>query len=221
MPVPDSIFSLPFAEALAFFRAKQNISTERWTEVWKEEHAKAFMVAGAMRDDLLADFRAEVEKAVAGGTSKAEFRKQFDAIVAQHGWAYNGGASWRSDLIWRTNIRTSYQAGRWQQFKAAGTQYLRYRHADGVINPRPQHLAWDGLILPINDPWWETHYPPNGWGCRCRAVVETAPGKDAAPDDGTYQWVDKKTGETHTIPNGIDPGWDYNVGKASEGAHAN
>ena len=24
-----------------------------------------------------------------------------------------------------------------------------------------------GTLLPVDDPWWQTHYPPNGWGCKC------------------------------------------------------
>ena len=32
---------------------------------------------------------------------------------------------------------------------------------------RPQHLEWDGLVLPVDHPFWKTHAPPNGWGCRC------------------------------------------------------
>lgn len=42
-------------------------------------------------------------------------------------------------------------------------------------------------------------------------------GPEAAPDNGTYEWIDKKTGEIHTIPNGIDPGWDYSVGETAWG----
>jgi len=34
-----------------------------------------------------------------------------------------------------------------------------------------------------------------------------------APRIKRYEWVDKTTGEVHKIPKGIDPGWDYNVGK--------
>ena len=39
------------------------------------------------------------------------------------------------------------------------------------------------------------------------------PIKTNAPAIQRYEWVDKATGEIHKIPKGIDPGWDYNVGK--------
>ena len=33
---------------------------------------------------------------------------------------------------------------------------------------RPEHLAWRGTLLPVDDPWWQTHFTPNGCGCKCR-----------------------------------------------------
>jgi len=38
-----------------------------------------------------------------------------------------------------------------------------------------------------------------------------------APDDGTYEYVDKNTGQVLQVPKGIDPGWDYNPGEAAWG----
>lgn len=37
-----------------------------------------------------------------------------------------------------------------------------------------------------------------------------------APDDGTYRWKNKRTGEVLRVPNGIDPGWQGNPGIARE-----
>ncbi len=37
------------------------------------------------------------------------------------------------------------------------------------------------------------------------------------PDDGTREWTDPSTGEVKDVPNGIDPGWAYNPGKAAWG----
>jgi hypothetical protein len=41
-----------------------------------------------------------VDKAITGGTTLEDFRKDFDRIVAKHGWDYNGGRNWRSKVIY-------------------------------------------------------------------------------------------------------------------------
>ena len=58
-------------------------------------------------------------------------------------------------------------AARWEQFMDDGDRYyLQYRTAaDGKV--RPEHAALHGVTLPIDDPFWEQFYPPNGWNCRC------------------------------------------------------
>ena len=212
-------FQQPFAEAVAFFLAKLNIPTERWDDLWQDQHAKGFMIAGANKAELLADFREAVGKAINQGVTLADFRKDFDSIVKKHGWNYKGSRNWRSEVIYRTNIRTAYAAGRWQQLNDPDVleqqPYLEYRHGDSR-HPRPQHLAWDGLILPADDPFWQSHYPPNGWGCKCK-VLSAGPrdlerAEKAAPDLAPDLNIDPETG----IPDGIDKGWDYNVGQAAE-----
>lgn len=35
---------------------------------------------------------------------------------------------------------------------------------------RPEHAALNGLILPANDPRWQSIWPPNGWKCRCYVI---------------------------------------------------
>lgn len=215
-----------FAPAVAFFRRKLNVPTERWNDLWRGHHAHGFMVAGAAQTALLDDFRVAVDAAIADGESLAQFRARFDDTVARNGWDYNGTPGWRSRVIYETNLRTAWAAGRWQQLNdpdlAILKPYLKYNHLDGQANPRVEHEAWDGLVLRRDDPWWDSHYTPNGWGCKCWV---TAVGKrdlermgksgpDKAPDGGTYSWTDRKTGEAFDVPVGIDPGWDYNVGKA-------
>lgn len=166
-----------FAEASRFFRAKLNVPTARWDQLWQAAHTKAFTVAGATRDDLLQDLREAVEAAITAGETIADFRARFDEIVARRGWVGWTGSetparrAWRTSVIYHTNVRTSYQAGRWETLK--GFPYLKYVH-NSRTNPREQHLRWNGLILASNDPWWRIHYPPNGWGCKCTVVGVSA-----------------------------------------------
>lgn len=44
--------------------------------------------------------------------------------------------------------------------------YWEYEHNDSA-HPRPQHVAWDGLVLRADDPWWDYHYPTRAYGCHC------------------------------------------------------
>lgn len=216
--------SLPFAEQIAFFKRKLNLPTQSWADIYQHEHDWAFVVAGANRDAIVADFRVAVEKAITEGMTLAQFRKDFDAIAAQHGWDYNGGRDWRSRVIYETNLNTSYAAGRWQQLQEA--PYWQYQHADWVTHPRPQHQAWDGLVLSKDDAFWQTHFPPNGWGCNCsvrglwardlKRLGKSAP--DVAPQ---VQWLDREIGQRSTlgprqvrVPEGIDPGFEYAPGSA-------
>jgi hypothetical protein len=234
MPNP-TYGSLPFDEAIRFFRSKDLIPTARWADLWKEAHDTGFMVAGAAKADLLADLKAAVDKAIAKGTTLEEFRKDFDEIVKARGWVgwtgsdTDAGVAWRTQVIYEANLRTAYQAGRWEQVQAVKSvnPYLLYRHSDLAIHPRPLHLSWDGLVVEVDSEWVKTHWPPNGWGCGCR-MFSIGPrdlaklgktGPDTPPDDGTRTWVDKATGEAHEVPNGIDPGWDYAPG-ASLSSHA-
>jgi len=225
--MPDvSYGTVPFADQVAFFRRKINLPTNAWTDIWESEHDHAFVVAGANRDDLLADFRAAIDKAISQGTTLEEFRKDFDAIVAKYGWSYTGGRNWRSRVIYETNLRTSYAAGRYAQLQAVKSirPYWQYVHSDAVEHPRPQHLAWNGMVLSADDPWWNEHYPPNGWGCRCtvHSLGEddlARLGKDGADEAPATEYKTVTVGSngpsprTVDVPDGVDPGFGYAPGQ--------
>ena len=225
--MPVKAVSLPFKEQSEFFRRKLNLPTEAWTDVYNKEHDWAFVVAGANRDAIVSDFRAAVEKVINEGATLADFRKDFDQIVAKNGWSYNGGRNWRSRVIYDTNLNSSYQAGRYQQLLAVKDDrpYWQYIHNDSVEHPRPDHLSWNGLILRWDNPWWAAHFPPNGWGCQCRVVAlsdadlkrmgrtvsETPPSNFELKQIGTRS---ANGSRTVRVPKGIDPGFEYTPGKA-------
>ncbi|MCX8018130.1 MAG: ADP-ribosyltransferase domain-containing protein, partial [Rhodocyclaceae bacterium] len=117
--------------------------------------------------------------------------------------------------IYRTNLSTSYAAGRLAQLK--DFPLWVYKHS-GAEHPRLQHKAWNGLTLPADHPFWQTHYPPNGWGCGCRVVgARSLEGAARLGGDPRYTeppagW-DERDGKGR-LP-GIDDGWDYMPGGSS------
>lgn len=222
MSVLTALFGQPFVAQLIALRLRFGnlVPTERWNDFWQEAHDTGFVVAGAMKADLLADLAAAVDKAITQNRSLDQFREEFLATAKAHnwkGWAGQGtakGEAWRARVIYRTNMATSYATGRMAQLVDGDFKFWVYKHGN-AIEPRLQHLAWDGVALPPDHPFWQTHAPPNGWGCTCRvrganseAGIRRAkgdPGK-ALPDG--WQTPDPRTG----APVGIDKGWDYAPG---------
>lgn len=219
-------FDMPMREAVEYLAQKVRTPTRRWTDINGPGHTRMFAVAGVQADDMLAGIKGELEKALREGTTLAEFRRGLEPMMERLGWRAKGRAyeAWRTRLVYQANLNTAYAAGRYAQMTDPDTlealPFWVYRHSR-KRDARKQHLAWDGKVLAADDPWWSTHYPPNGWGCGCWADAVSRrelrqmgkDGPDPAPRDGTRPWRDPATNEVRQVPAGIDPGWDHNHGE--------
>lgn len=193
-------------EALEYFR-KKNLAPEIDMEkAWGEEHDLAFAVAAVAAEDLLAELKKACDKAIADGITFREFADQLDDVVAALGWARAAGPSppppRRLKLIYDTNMRTAHAAGQWGRIARtaeSGRAFLEYSLGPSERH-RPEHEAWAGTILRWDSAWWATHFPPNGFGCRCR-VRQLSDGEA------------ERKGVSPAPPAGDpDPGWDRNPG---------
>lgn len=219
-------FNQPFKEQIDFFTQKRGKPTNAWTDAMRGVHDRSFVVAGATDLDMLSDFQSAIARAIEDGTTLEQFRQDFDRIVAKYGWSYKGEHGWRTRVIFETNIRTSYMAGRLKQMLDPDVVKLRpfweYREGETrtPMTPRPLHLAWHGKVFRYDDPWWLIHFPPNDWFCSCGVRTLSLAdlqrlgkdGPDEAPDDGTRPFVDPVTGKLLEIPAGVGYGWDYMPG---------
>lgn len=215
-------FAVQFGEAIDYLKGKLPEASLAWDSLAGPVHAKVFTVAGATSADLAGEIQASLQQALASGSTITAFRKDFDRIVQSHGWTYKGSRGWRTSVIFDTNMRSAHMAGRWAQIEANKEQrpFLQYRTA-GDARVRPQHRAWDGKIYAVDDAFWHTHYPPNGWGCRCTvrsygAAEMARKGLQVSkPIKPQVRDVVNRDGViTDRVPVGIDPGWDHNVGQS-------
>jgi len=216
-------------------RARVRVTYD-WHELWQDEHARAFTVSRLTRADLLEAIRQRIEASVQGDLSRRDFMRDVKAMLREAGWWGENRVLTpdgrevkthfhprRLNLIYDVNTRMAYAAGRWERVQAAKAShpFLRYvTRADERV--RQSHRQWHNVTLPVDDPWWQTHYPPCGWRCRCTAVALRA--KDAegnpslkrqAPDEPLVEWKNPVTGELRQVPYAIDPGFGYNVGEAA------
>ena len=189
-------------------------------KIWAEEHALAFTVAGMARDDILAALRDGLTEVIAGKLSREEWLEGARARLVKAGyWREEGEKGGitpsRLQLIFDTNTANAYHGGRWQRLEERREThpYLMYlTKRDHRV--RPEHRAWEGLILPIDHPFWQTHFPPNGFRCRCAVLGVTQAEYDQLRRDGG-----QFAGGTVKFDNDIDadlealdPGFAYNPG---------
>lgn len=231
---------LPPKEAIAFFRQKGYRPTFSYLDMFHRAHSDSFTVAGVTRLDVLQDIRELMDAAIANGGTFAGFKKGMKERLSVKGWwqpvevadeatgetkTVDLSDSRRLRTIFDTNLRMSYAAGQWTRIQRTkkALPFLCYKTVgDGRV--RPQHRAWHNVVLPVDHPWWDTHFPPCDWSCRCQVVQMTAGMVtrsglrvwDAPPEDGPpVRYENRRTGEVFHVPRGIHPSFAYNPGKQS------
>lgn len=226
--------------ALAFLRQRGQITqTWSWADLRADEHALQFTVSRLASVDLLAELRQLIIDSVEGDLSSKDFLRDAKRALVRKGWwginevqdpatgetvttTFNPT---RLELIYDTNVRQAAVAGQWERAQATKRlfPYLRYvTLADEKV--RDSHRRWHNLVLPVDDPHWNTHMPQNAYRCRCyvRQVSQreydrgtTPTGQrmsKTAPPENLREWVNPRTGETQLVPEGIHPAFVGNPG---------
>ncbi|WJY18712.1 phage minor head protein [Alteriqipengyuania flavescens] len=209
----------------------------RWHEMMHEDHASAFTVAKITQLDLLREVRESLDRAISEGRTFEAWRDDILPELKKAGWwglvadeKLTGTSDpivvnrRRLETIFNTNMRMSAAAAAWVKIQREKERfpYLRYLSDHWRKDPRKDHQSWHGTILPVDDPWWQTHFPPNGWGCKCHyEQVSEERMRDRGwtvsprPVDGQpRQFRAAGRAEPVAVPQGIHPGFGYNPGTA-------
>lgn len=188
-------------EVLAFWRRKRVSPDFDLEEVWVEEHDLAFQVAGLHATDLLEAMTASIDVALEEGLPWSDFAAGITDTMEELGYDALSGPRLR--LIFETSVRVARAAGQWARIVrvAEALPFLVYELGPSEVH-RPLHVEWAGTVLPVDDPWWASHFPPNGFGCKCRVRQV---GEDEAARLGVA--AGPPAGEP-------DPGWARNPGES-------
>lgn len=223
----------PAGVAVAYLRSKGWGVSWDWHDTWELAHARAFVVAKAARLDVLSTLRRAVDAAVSRGQTQMEFLAELEPRLRALGWwgrkVVTGpdgvareaqlGSPRRLKTIFDTNMRVANAAGRFraQHDNREARPYWQYI-AMNDDRTRRSHRAMSGRVFRADDRIWHTHYPPNGFNCRCRIRALTgdqvermglavhdsaghlAPYRRADGSPGQVVGYDRRTGEAIVRP---------------------
>lgn len=110
------------------------------------------------------------------------------------------------DVQYDTGVRQARMAANWQRYVKNKKLYpnLKYMRTKAA-KPDEKHLAFVGIVRPVDDPFWNTHYPPNRWRCQC-SVEQTdeeatdVPG-NLPPIPADFAFNSGKTGQVFDLKN--------------------
>ena len=200
-------------EALNYLKQKKLTPGFSFEDVWRDEHNSSFTVAKMMQLDLLADTKQAMLNAIEQGQTFKQFSDSLKPTLIKKGWwgkqtmvdpldesekIVQLGSDARLKTIFDTNMNTALSAGQWERIERnkESHPYLLYELGPSREH-RKEHQAWAGLCLPVDDDFWQTHYPQNGWGCKCRVRSVSGAEFDKLSETGVSareQEINEETG---------------------------
>ena len=180
----DMLFKpTPHEEAIALLRNKPAVTRDVFEKLSPELRARAFTVSGIENMDTLQRLRdkiARLPEGVPWDEVKADVLQDVlpyfvDPDASEEDQAgQTAAAARRSELLVRHHGFQAYATTQHvliQETKDA-LPYLQYwSMGDGRV--RESHAALDTTVLRVDSPFWDGHYPPWEWSCRCMVTQLT------------------------------------------------
>lgn len=169
---------LRFDEAIAYF--KHRLTQAGYlpdVEGMVQDFAKeARNVAATAQLDLATAVYEALEAAVAKGETFADFQQRITDVL-NITWGASADAlhdSPRLDVIFRTNVQRAYSAGRIEQYREPDILATRpvWKYS-AILDGRTSDVcrACNGVVLPADDDWWQSHQPPLHHRCRSTVIA--------------------------------------------------
>ncbi len=185
----DYLFTpAPAAEALAFIKAKAPLARADYEQMLPELRALAFTVSGIKAHDALQDIRDTVAKLPEGALFK-DVQKEVAGKLASYLEKPDPGLfpetpeelatrqtqlERRAQFLIRTHGNQAYAIAAHKDLDESKDLFPYWKYLTvGDEAVRETHAALEGITLPHDDPFWQHHYPPWEFGCRCQVVPVT------------------------------------------------
>ena len=189
---PNPLATVPktFGAARAWFESKTTAPTGMSSldialDVPAPVRMQAFFSARIASANVLQSLREEAQSIIEGKTNYADARMRLTEFLAKEGYGIPApgdkgdrdvrdiASTARLELILSQNVAMAHAIGQRavSEHPAVRDRYPFYRYLANT----DRHEEFDGLVLPKDHPFWQTHYPPWDFNCRCIAVDDEGP----------------------------------------------
>jgi SPP1 gp7 family putative phage head morphogenesis protein len=184
----DPFAPTPHTEAAALIRDKPLVTRQVFDGLLPELRARTFLITGIESATVLQRVRDEIAALPEGKTWDDAKQSIADTLEPFLGDQSEN----RATLLLRTHGFQAFQASNWRVAQEdQDTTHLQYLATeDDAV--RDSHLALNGIILPKDDPFWDDHFPPWEWNCRCRVRPMNPDMVDEAKAEDTKRNPDNK-----------------------------
>ena len=171
-----TIETFPNEAAADYIRGKAVADPKNFGNLPDQLKQRAFTVAGIEQLDALRRIRDAVAKLPEGASwdeAKKEIASEISPFIdADDDSKRTTASKARAEFLLRTHGFQAYAVARHQQQMEDIDVFPYWKYETvGDSRVRPGHAALDGKVLRADDPWWNTHYPPWDWGCRCIVIA--------------------------------------------------
>ena len=162
---------VPHKEAAKFIADKPVVSRQVFDQLLPDIKARAFTITGIEDANVVQGVRdriAEIPQGADWDQVKIEIADKISP------WLDEERAAKRAEMLIRTHGFQSYAVANEAigERQRAAFPYAQYVTMDDDA-VRESHEALNGLVLPADSPFWDTHTGPWDWGCRCSKVYLT------------------------------------------------
>lgn len=164
--------AMPAEKAAEHFARKAAVTDAQFAKLSRRAKQHAFTMARVHKARVIQRARDVVHKAIREGTDFRTARQALLKIFEDEELPRPALNHLR--LVLTQNTQEAYNEATREVLNGVTDTfpYWQYRTV-GDSNVRPSHAALDKLVFRADDPFWDAHYPPWEFGCRCTVIALT------------------------------------------------
>lgn len=194
----------PYSSAGKFLARRLRLTPATLRMLRERLDARALTVAEGVSEDVERKLQAALLRIQRAGLHVREGVAELREVLQAAGISARPSAL---EAMFRTQILLAYAAGKRDVERSPEIDEILwgFRYVTvGDTRVRPQHRILEGVTLRKTDAFWQRHYPPNGYNCRCQAIPLYGEHREVLPPTGVLMPDGTPAGAA--VGFGFDPG---------------